>query len=248
MGILAKPIDIVTEYKVHFLGIIMCTWFGRLTFLLVCTLLPIDGCFSQSSPVAESKQGQGLDPDINQIVAMEITIGGSPVIDSNGQPAQIQIGLYGRVVPRTTQNFYKLCLGPVEDVNGKTLQGYPGSPFHRVIPNFMIQGGDFTRGDGRGGASIYGNKFADEGLRAPNAKKHTGPGDLSMANSGPDTNGSQFFITVAKTPWLDGKHVVFGKVIQGMDTVNKIVSQPRNAADRPDSEVLISKCYDITSK
>ena len=184
---------------------------------------------------------------------MEITIGGRPVIDdSTGQPAQIQIGLYGKVVPRTTQNFYKLCLGPVQDVNGKTLQGYPGSPFHRVIPNFMIQGGDFTRGDGkkiisfqirtfsareikiiqcaakfmdidltiplifvgRGGASIYGNKFADEGLRAPNAKKHTGPGDLSMANSGPDTNGSQFFITVAKTPWLDGKHVVFGKVIQ----------------------------------
>ena len=81
---------------------------------------------------------------------MEITIGGRPVIDdSTGQPAQIQIGLYGKVVPRTTQNFYKLCLGPVQDVNGKTLQGYPGSPFHRVIPNFMIQGGDFTRGDGK---------------------------------------------------------------------------------------------------
>merc|ERR1711909_193661 len=238
MGILAKPIDIVTEYKVHFLGIIMCTWFGRLTFLLVCTLLPIDGCFSQSSPVAESKQGQRLDPDINQIVAMEITIGGSPVIDSNGQTAQIQIGLYGRVVPRTTQNFYKLCLGPVEDVNGKTLQGYPGSPFHRVIPNFMIQGGDFTRGDGRGGKSIYGNKFADENFQLP----PTGPGILSMANSGQDTNGSQFFITVAKTAWLDGKHVVFGKVSRGMDVVNNVVNQDKNASDRPLRDVLISSC------
>merc|ERR1712020_678772 len=184
------------------------------------------------SQTAQGKQGGfqnrqgGLDPRISSVAFVTVSIGG------RDETEDIIIGLYGNVVPRTARNFYELCRG---DNQGLSLVG---SPFHRVVPDFMIQGGDFTRGDGRGGASIYGDNFDDENFDL----KHTSPGILSMANSGPDTNGSQFFITVVETSWLDNKHVVFGKVITGMDVVNAIVNQPRNAADRPLDEVLISAC------
>jgi len=147
-------------------------------------------------------------------VYFDIAIGSEPA-------RRIVMELFDDVTPTTAENFRALCTGE-KGVGkaGKPLH-FKGSLFHRIIPNFMAQGGDFTRGNGTGGESIYGEKFADENFK----KKHDKPGLLSMANAGPNTNGSQFFLTFVETPWLDGKHVVFGEVIEGLDVLKLLEAQ-----------------------
>ncbi|KAF0701419.1 Aste57867_8121 [Aphanomyces stellatus] len=166
----------------------------------------------------------------NPQVFFDMTIGGADA-------GRVVMELYADKVPKTAENFRALCTGEKGvGRSGKALH-FKGSAFHRVIPGFMCQGGDFTRGNGTGGESIYGEKFADENFLL----KHKGVGTLSMANAGPNTNGSQFFICTAETSWLDGKHVVFGRVIQGLDVVSTIESygSQSGATKKP---VVIANC------
>jgi cyclophilin family peptidyl-prolyl cis-trans isomerase len=187
--------------------------YGKKLFLgglfMACLLLA-GGLSAQEKPAATA----------NPKVFFDVTIG-------DEKAGRIVMELFADVVPKTAENFRQLA------THEKGF-GFKGSIFHRIIPEFMLQGGDITNADGTGGKSIYGRTFADENF----IRKHLVPGTLSMANAGPNTNGSQFFITTVKTPWLDGKHVVFGKVIEGLEVVKKI-EEMGSRSGRPRTKVMI---------
>ncbi|CAL9450687.1 peptidylprolyl isomerase [Streptomyces sp. enrichment culture] len=160
---------------------------------------------------------------MSENVYFDVTVDDAPL-------GRIVFRLFDEVVPKTARNFRELATGQ----NG---YGYKGSPFHRVIPEFMLQGGDFTNGNGTGGKSIYGATFADEDFQL----KHDRPYLLSMANRGPNTNGSQFFVTTVPTPWLDGKHVVFGEVVEGADIVKQIEALG-SGSGRTKAAIAVADC------
>ena len=178
-------------------------------------------------------QSSPKDAKVTSKVYFDITINGK-------EAGRIVFGLFGDDLPKTTENFRLLCTGDKgKGTLGKPLH-YKGSGFHRVIPEFMLQGGDFTAGNGTGGESIYGEKFKDESFKYI----HDQPGLLSMANAGPNTNGSQFFITTVPTDWLNGKHVVFGRVVEGMDLV-KTIEKYGSQSGRTSGKIVISDCGEL---
>eukprot|EP00009_Paramoeba_aestuarina_P000336 CAMPEP_0201514956 /NCGR_PEP_ID=MMETSP0161_2-20130828/6654_1 /ASSEMBLY_ACC=CAM_ASM_000251 /TAXON_ID=180227 /ORGANISM="Neoparamoeba aestuarina, Strain SoJaBio B1-5/56/2" /LENGTH=177 /DNA_ID=CAMNT_0047911651 /DNA_START=79 /DNA_END=609 /DNA_ORIENTATION=+ len=170
--------------------------------------------------------------EANPVVFFDITVG-------HQNQGRIKLELFADKCPKTAENFRQFCTGEYRRA-GEPI-GYKGCNFHRVIKDFMIQGGDFVKGDGTGIASIYGERFNDENLTL----KHDSPGLLSMANTGPNSNGCQFFITCAPAQWLDGKHVVFGRVIEGLRVVHLIENVPVDAKSRPKIDIKISECGEM---
>jgi len=216
-------------YKNYFQRSTAMKVLAGISFLLVVFVLHYQMQPAEAETLGKNTKSNKKGPKVTTKVFFSMKIGDKKV-------GKIVIGLFGKTVPKTVENFATLAAG----TKGF---GYKGSKFHRVIKDFMIQGGDFTRGDGTGGKSIYGDKFPDENFKL----KHVRPGYVSMANAGKDTNGSQFFITTVKTSWLDGKHVVFGIVLEGMDVVREIENTEVSGSS-PKEEVLIDDCGIIEVK
>jgi len=188
---------------------------------------------ADAMPWTQCFEERKVDPKVTSRVFFDVSI--------DGQDAQrVELGLWGNVAPKCAENFRALCTGEKGVGKAGVALHFKGSKFHRVIPNFMIQGGDFTKGDGTGGESIYGATFDDEEFLA----KHSRPGLLSMANRGPNTNGSQFFVTTVPCPHLDGKHVVFGEVLSGMDTI-KVVESKGSRSGKPEVDIVIQDCGEL---
>lgn len=185
-----------------------------------------DGASKRAAQSDTESEPKSKKPKINPQVYMDIKVGKNLL-------GRLIFQLRSDIVPKTAENFRCLC-------THEKGYGYQGSTFHRIIPGFMCQGGDFTNHDGTGGRSIYGHKFEDENFKL----KHTGPGTLSMANSGPNTNGSQFFITTEYTKWLDNKHVVFGQLISGLDVLKKMEKYGAKSG-KPSEKVSISNCGEL---
>ena len=199
---------------------------------------PAAGSHIDSSTMSHSQPVNSENP----VVYFDIAFGDEQPSRPGGN--RIVLELYADRVPKTAENFRALCTGEKGTSSSGARLAYAGSGFHRVINGFMIQGGDFTRGNGTGGESIYGEKFEDENLEL----KHDTPFLLSMANAGPGTNGSQFFITTVPTPHLDGRHVVFGRVLVGKDVVRRIEKEPTDASDRPQRPIVIKDSGSFTAE
>jgi len=211
---------------------------GVLLFIGLYMMSQKLGGGSSDQGKAEIALKTAMEAEENTKVFLDVKVG-------DAEPERIEIVLFAKHVPKTTENFRALCTGEKgEGASGKKLT-FKDSAFHRIIPGFMCQGGDFTRGDGTGGESIYGKKFDDEWTNG--MIRHSEPLMLSMANSGPNTNGSQFFLTTARTKWLDGKHVVFGKVVKGAAVVQKM-EDAGSSMGKTSKPVRIVDCGEVKGK
>ncbi|XP_009108691.1 peptidyl-prolyl cis-trans isomerase CYP21-1 [Brassica rapa] len=202
--------------------------------LLVLAALTIFLVLALSHTRKEEEKQVTEDCEVTHRVFLDIDIEGQRL-------GRIVIGLYGNVVPKTVENFRALCTGEKGQASsGKPLH-YKGTQFHRIVSGFVVQGGDIIHGDGKGSESTYGGTFPDENFKV----KHSHAGVVAMGNTGPDSNGSQFFITTIKATWLEGEHVVFGKVIQGMDNVFAIEGGAGTYSGKPRKKVVIADSGEI---